>query len=396
MSHEMLCNVQNFRAQRRRHAAAPSPVTVLDPPIDQDSTIGGSKRVVSEETVVIEPPAAQLVVIVGDETHTFDPSVQAVFVGIGANGRIQIAPQALPGPHVQLSKTGSYWTGQVSSHDILVDGQHRASFKVVNPVTCHFSGKDQSVTFLTENHRRGQTAEVDPNILRAGQAAAQRREERGLTLRGLGRAQVMNPRWNALFESGEIWPGDDILAKLERAYGWPVGTLTRIKDGQEPPKDRVADDTDATDLVVNTGQVPLMANAAQIALHAIIPRIDALPGPDNPDLPSQAKMISEDLRRVEELCQRAAQHSHGDAELAGVLSDVRRTYRRVMLLAAQSPGAYLGQRLYAARHHSGLTVEEIAAAAAVPVGAVTTAEAGGEVAPADHVALTYLLNHLAT
>ncbi|WP_157931668.1 helix-turn-helix domain-containing protein [Mycobacteroides abscessus] len=349
----------------------------------------------SEETVVIEPPPAQLVVLIDDDAHTFDPSAHAVFVGIGTNGSIQIAPEAFTGPQVQLRKTGAYWTGLVSGHDILVDGQHRTSFAVSQPVSCRFPGKDQSVTFLTESHRRGQTAEVDPNILRAGRAAAQRREERGLTLRGLGRAQVMNPRWNARFENGEIWPGDDILAKLERAYGWPVGTLTRIRDGQEPPKDTVTVDNDATDLVVNTGQVPLMASAAQLALRAILPRIDALPGPDSPDLPSQAKTICEDLRRVEELCQRAAQHSRGVPELAGVLSDVRRAYRRVMLLAAQSPGAYLGQRLFAARHHSGLTVDEIAAAAAVPAGAVATAEAGGEVAPADQVALTHLLNHLA-
>ncbi len=346
-----------------------------------------------EETVVIEPPPGQLLVIVGDDTHTFHPSAQSVVVGIGDNGNIQIAPVSLPGAHVVLSKTGPYWTGLVAHREVLINGQHRTSFSVVEPVTCRFPGQEQSVTFLTESHRRGLTTELDPDVLRAGRAAAQPSDEQDATLRGLADASTMSPGTNTQLEEGELWPGDDLLAKLERAYGWPVGTLSRIRDGHirtEGP-----DDNDATSLVAGTGQVPLLANAAQLALHAILPRIDALPGTDSPDLPAQANALTDDLRRVEELCQRAAQHSHGVPEFARILSNVRRAYRKVMLLAAQSRDAYLSQRLYAARHLSGLTAEEIATAAAIPVGAVTAAEAGTGVAPADEVALTHLLNHLA-
>ncbi|WP_157897073.1 hypothetical protein [Mycobacteroides salmoniphilum] len=343
----------------------------------------------SEETVVIEPPPAQLLVIIGDDTHNFDPSAQSVVVGIGGNGSIQIAPDSLPGPHVVLRKTGAYWTGEAIDQEILVNGQRQSSFYVVEPVTCRFPGLDQSVTFLTESHRRGQTIEVDPSTLRAGIAAAQRLDHQGLT--SLGHADVTNPRGTA---NAEIWPDEKLLTQLERAYGWPVGTLNRIRGDQEPPASPHNAGTEATDLVANTGQVPLMVSAAQLALQAILPRIDALPDPNNPGLPAQADAITADLRRVEELCQRAAKRSHSVPEFVRILSDVRRAYRKVMLVAAQSRGAYLSQRLYAARHHSGLTVEEIAMAAAVPIDAVTAAEVGTDIAPADEVALTHLLNHL--
>jgi transcriptional regulator with XRE-family HTH domain len=59
-----------------------------------------------------------------------------------------------------------------------------------------------------------------------------------------------------------------------------------------------------------------------------------------------------------------------------VLSGVRRTYRDLMLKSAESPGATLGQRLYAARHHSELTVEEAANAAGVSPADIAAVEAG--------------------
>ncbi|TDZ83237.1 hypothetical protein DE4585_02032 [Mycobacteroides salmoniphilum] len=348
----------------------------------------------SEETVVIEPPPAQLLVIIGDDTHIFHPSAQSVVVGVGGDGSIQIAPDSLPGPHVVLRKTGTYWIGEAIDHEILVDGRHQSSFYVVEPVTCRFPGQDRSVTFLTESHRRGQTIEVDPGTLRAGIAAAQHLDHQGLT--PLVHEDATDPPWTARYANTETWPDEKLLTQLERAYGWPVGTLKRIRDGQEPPASPGNAGTETTDLVVSTGQVPLMVNTAQLALQTILPRIDTLPDPNNPDLPARADAIAADLRRVEELCRRAAKHSHGVPEFVRILSDVRRAYRKVMLVAAQSRGAYLSQRLYAARHHSGLTVEEIAMAAAVPTDAVTAAETGTGAAPADEVALTHLLNYLTT
>lgn len=350
----------------------------------------------SEETVVIEPPPSQLLVIIGDDTHAFDPSVHSVVVGIGDDGSIQIAPDSLPGPHVVLRKTGAYWTGEAIDQEILVDGHSQTSFYVVQPVVCRFPGHDQSVTFLTEGHRRGQTVEVDPRTLLAGIAAAQRHNQQDMALGELDHTEVMSPRGTARDKNAESWPGEDLLAQLERAYGWPTGTLIRITGGQEPPTSPDTADTGATDLVTNAGRLQLIVSAAQLALQAILPRIEALPDPTSVDLPTHANAITGDLRRVEELCQRAAQHSPGAAEFAVILSDARRAYRKVMLLAAQSHGAYLSQRLYAARHDSGLTVEEIATAAAVPVNAVIAAESGSQIAPADEAALTHLLSHLAT
>jgi hypothetical protein len=58
-----------------------------------------------------------------------------------------------------------------------------------------------------------------------------------------------------------------------------------------------------------------------------------------------------------------------------VLSTARKMHRELMLRAARSPQATLGQLLFAARHRAELTIEEAANAAGVPADAVTTAEA---------------------
>lgn len=56
------------------------------------------------------------------------------------------------------------------------------------------------------------------------------------------------------------------------------------------------------------------------------------------------------------------------------LSSVRRTYNDLMLRAARSPAATLGQRLYGARHGAELSVEEAANAAGVATAVLHDAE----------------------
>jgi DNA-binding transcriptional regulator YiaG len=64
------------------------------------------------------------------------------------------------------------------------------------------------------------------------------------------------------------------------------------------------------------------------------------------------------------------------------LSTVRRRYDDLMLLAADSPGATLGQRLYAARRRANLTTAEAAAALGATADLVEAVESGLAVDPA--------------
>ena len=66
-----------------------------------------------------------------------------------------------------------------------------------------------------------------------------------------------------------------------------------------------------------------------------------------------------------------------------------------MLRAAKSPSATLGQRLYGARHHAELSLEEAANAAGVPTEAVLDAESERSVPPDAVAALNTLIAQLA-
>jgi hypothetical protein len=66
---------------------------------------------------------------------------------------------------------------------------------------------------------------------------------------------------------------------------------------------------------------------------------------------------------------------------------VRRTYDILMLRAARAPNATLGQRLYAARRRTDLTVDEVANAAGVPPDVIPVAEADRAISSEAHRAL---------
>lgn len=65
-----------------------------------------------------------------------------------------------------------------------------------------------------------------------------------------------------------------------------------------------------------------------------------------------------------------------------------------MVRAARAPGATLGQQLFAARHRTELSIDELANAAGVPVEAITAAESEAALDAATTAALTTALTNL--
>ena len=76
------------------------------------------------------------------------------------------------------------------------------------------------------------------------------------------------------------------------------------------------------------------------------------------------------------------------------LSNVRKTYQKVMLRAARMPDATRGHKLYAARHNAALTPEEAANVVGVHADVVLAAEADQPLDPQSEVAIQSLLTWL--
>jgi transcriptional regulator with XRE-family HTH domain len=232
-------------------------------------------------------------------------------------------------------------------------------------------------------------AEADPDVARAGRAVAARRRELDITQRSLARDKIINAGALIAFEKGRSWPRRGTLAKLEEILQWPPGTIVRIRSGAA-----AGPDTEATEVMTNTVQAPLMAEAVELAMHTITVAIAALPKPSDPEFTPKATAILADLRKLESVAANAARIAKGTPSVILALSAVRRSYNDVMLKAARSPAATAGQRLYAARHRADLSAEEAANAAGLPVGIVTAVEEERPIPPAAAGAIETLIAQL--
>lgn len=211
----------------------------------------------------------------------------------------------------------------------------------------------------------------DAGRRRAGQAVAERRQRLGLSQRDLNDDKTISQSVLVAFERGRSWPRQSTRSKLEVRLRWPLGTIDRIRTGLINDNDhsRVDSYNEAAH------QITLTVEAAQIALDNITTRIGELPPPTGAGFIAAAAPLLEDLRKLRETSTRAAHHRATSIEAVLVLSDVRRTYHELMLLCAHAPGPTLGQRLYAFRHRTKLTVDETAYAAGVSADSVNAAEA---------------------
>ena len=118
-----------------------------------------------------------------------------------------------------------------------------------------------------------------------------------------------------------------------------------------------------TEVLTNTVQAPLMAQALDVALGTIGTQIDSLATLPDTEFTHRAGLILADLRKLEQIAATAARAATGAPDVAMSLSAVRRIYRDLMLRAAQAPQATFGQRLFAARHRAELSSQEAANAA---------------------------------
>ena len=111
----------------------------------------------------------------------------------------------------------------------------------------------------------------------------------------------------------------------------------------------------------------MAVDAADIAVRAIRARAELLPNPYDRRFTRDITRMLAELRRLDRTLTAAARNAPGRLEVAVALAGVRQIRATLVVQAAGSPQATLGQRMGAVRQRSGLTASEVAAAAGVTV-----------------------------
>ncbi|MDG4668014.1 FHA domain-containing protein [Mycobacterium sp. 236(2023)] len=364
-----------------------------------------------------------LTIRVGSQSFTVQAEDGPISIGREFPAQIQIADPRISRNHLRLEAHGDRWTGSDhSTNGTYHAGVREESLIVTDGMTVHLGNADgfpvhfsfdeaharaetgymPELTVVQDDSAEGDETDVDydsettdPDVARVGAAVAARRRELNISQRTLARDKIVNAGALIHFEKGRSWPHSSTRAKLEKVLKWPPGTIDRIKEDPTftPGTHRVTD-SDPTEIIVPTLQLPLMADAVELALRNIITTFENLPSTTDSSFGPRIMAVLNDLRRLEALTADVAQNMKGGPEAILLTGRVRKSYRDAMLKAAEAPNATIGQRLFAARHRAQLSIAEVASAADVSTDAVTAAEADQILRPADTEALEDLLESL--
>jgi DNA-binding transcriptional regulator YiaG len=318
-----------------------------------------------------EPDPAVLTIEVDGSSHTLQPGDQAVTIGRESPAEIVVPRPGVSRLHVRVQRDGEQWllTDAGSRNGIYLDGQRVDRVIVDSRMVVHM-GDPNGIALQLIPHA----------VSRAGAEVAARREELGLSHLALS-ADVVALEEMVLFEGGRHWPDHHALATLEERLKWPAGTIASIRDGAPVPEDEF------TEVLTPTVQVSVAVDAADIAVRAIRARAELLPNPHDPHFTHDITPMLAEVRRLDLTIAAAAHNAPGRLEVAVALGGIRQVRADLIVRAARSPQASLGQRLAAVRQRGCLTAPEVAAAAGVTVADVEAVEADGRPAQAAAEAL---------
>ncbi|WP_197508721.1 FHA domain-containing protein [Mycobacterium sp. 1081908.1] len=360
---------------------------------------------------------------VGRGSQILQPAAGVAVIGRDAGAAVRLDDERISRWHVRLEPHRDGWQAiDTSSNGMFVDGVRRSSVLIAGPVSICLGAPDGIPVLLAPggpsdvpsdestivvpapqaDEDQWWDGESDPGVVRAGRAVAARRNELELTQRSLARDKIINAGTLIAFEKGRSWPRRATLSKLEKALNWPAGTITRIRlepsmtpaRAAAPGAPPAAPAEEATEVLTDTVRAPLMAETVELAMHTLTAAMADLPDPSDPDFTPKATAILADLRKLEKLAASAARNAKGTPSVVLALSSVRRSYNDLMMRAARSPAATLGQRLYEARHRAELSIEEAANGAGLPIAVVEDAEAERAIAPEAATALETLIAQL--
>ncbi|WP_082939671.1 FHA domain-containing protein [Mycobacterium sp. 852014-50255_SCH5639931] len=369
-------------------------------------------------------PTTALTVRIGHATHTLHPAAGVAVIGRDAGAAVQVDDERVSRWHVRLEPHRDGWHAfDTSGNGMFVDGIRRNSVSITGVTTICLGAPDGAAVTLIPQRPSEVTLEEstqvvrpfeaedeqwwdgqsDPGVIRAGSAVAERRQQLGISQRSLDRDGIINAGALINFEKGRSWPRRSTLERLEKVLEWPTGHITRIRRGAVPAPTGGAGQPgvptgarrdEATEVLADSIQAPLMAETVELAMHTLTTAVSGLPEPADPDFTPRATNILADLRKLERLASSAARNAKGSPSVILALSSVRRSYNDLMMRAARSPAATLGQRLYGARHRAELSLEEAANGAGLPASVLEDAEAERTVAPEAARAIENLIAQL--
>jgi transcriptional regulator with XRE-family HTH domain len=345
-----------------------------------------------------------LTIRVMGETHRVDPEHAPVIIGrpdpgASQEAHIRISDSRVSRQHIVVDVRRGQWVGEATGRNgTFIDGRE---------VTGEFVIPDDGL-IATLGHPVGgipvHFTTLDPAVVFVGAQVAKRRSELDLSQRKLAENKIINAGTLIAFEKGRSWPREATRARLEEALGWPPGEIARLRrqfgsdSAAGADSAQTVDDGERTVMLATGGTTTVdskyMAETVAMALDNITKQVEVLPAPSASAFQASVKGLIADLSRLEALATNASRGSSGAEDIFRALGAVRRARRGLLLRAAESPHATVGQRLFAARHRAELSVEEAATMAGLTPDDIAAAEAGNAVAPAHFDALNRLLTAL--
>ena len=111
---------------------------------------------------------------------------------------------------------------------------------------------------------------------------------------------------------------------------------------------------------LDDGESPVIVSLVEAAMQMFTAAIDALPDTSDPEFSGRAGVILSGLRKLQTALTKAASRGRATPAVIVSLSGVRTRYDDLMALAAEAPGATLGQQLYVVRRRAKLSAQETA------------------------------------
>lgn len=108
------------------------------------------------------------------------------------------------------------------------------------------------------------------------------------------------------------------------------------------------------------GEAPVIVSLVEAAMQMFTASIEALPDVSDPEFSPRAAVILSGLRKLQTALTKAASRGRATPSVIVSLSGVRERYDDLMAMAAEAPGATLGQQLYAVRRRARLSAQETA------------------------------------
>jgi hypothetical protein len=108
------------------------------------------------------------------------------------------------------------------------------------------------------------------------------------------------------------------------------------------------------------GEAPVIVSLVEAAMQMFSAAIDALPDTSDPEFSGRANVILAGLRKLQTALTKAATRGRATPSVIVSLSGVRTRYDDLMAMAAEAPGATLGQQLYVVRRRAKLSAQETA------------------------------------